>query len=292
VWFLPVSVVVFTTIVAIPLSRYMAWIMDGKYRPPSWLRRFEERIGATARASPCVPDSAAASAAGEQGCGCRRKEWRGVAPRSALDISPARNGMADHVGASPSRDPRSLRRSTRSPARGASQPGLGRRVARPDDDPAPTLGVHRGAAPRSDCSRALAPSSPARPERPRNRRAAWTSGRAAATSAGPRPSASPAGVDLLPERIEVGVRGPVSSACVLRAAGPGRSSRAPRVRVIDPPTRASVDSTSRQRPRPIGLLTPGSHPSILAGGGSTAMNQPPPPGGYGPPPVYPPLLTA
>ena len=44
-WFLPVSVVVFTTIVAIPLSRYMAWIMDGKYRPPRWLRWFEERIG-------------------------------------------------------------------------------------------------------------------------------------------------------------------------------------------------------------------------------------------------------
>jgi K+-transporting ATPase ATPase A chain len=44
-WFLPVSVVVFTTIVAIPLSRYMAWIMDGKYQPPRWLRWFEERIG-------------------------------------------------------------------------------------------------------------------------------------------------------------------------------------------------------------------------------------------------------
>ena len=31
-WFLPISILVVTTILAIPLSRYLAWIMDGKYR--------------------------------------------------------------------------------------------------------------------------------------------------------------------------------------------------------------------------------------------------------------------
>ena len=33
-----------TTILAIPLSRYLAWIMDGKYQPPRLLRWFEERL--------------------------------------------------------------------------------------------------------------------------------------------------------------------------------------------------------------------------------------------------------
>ena len=32
-WFLPIALIVFTLIVAIPLSKYIAWIMDGKYRP-------------------------------------------------------------------------------------------------------------------------------------------------------------------------------------------------------------------------------------------------------------------
>jgi K+-transporting ATPase ATPase A chain len=35
---------VFTTILAIPLSRYMAWIMDGKYTPPRCLAWFEKRL--------------------------------------------------------------------------------------------------------------------------------------------------------------------------------------------------------------------------------------------------------
>ena len=36
-WFLPLALLVTATIVAIPLSRYMAWIMDGKYKPlPIW----------------------------------------------------------------------------------------------------------------------------------------------------------------------------------------------------------------------------------------------------------------
>ena len=32
VWFLPIAIVVAVIVIAIPLSRYVAWIMDGKYR--------------------------------------------------------------------------------------------------------------------------------------------------------------------------------------------------------------------------------------------------------------------
>jgi potassium-transporting ATPase potassium-binding subunit len=35
-----------TTILAIPLSRYLAWIMDGKYQPPRALQWFEKRLDA------------------------------------------------------------------------------------------------------------------------------------------------------------------------------------------------------------------------------------------------------
>ena len=44
IWFLPLALLVVTTICAIPLSRYLAWIMDGKYRAPKLLRWFEERL--------------------------------------------------------------------------------------------------------------------------------------------------------------------------------------------------------------------------------------------------------
>jgi K+-transporting ATPase ATPase A chain len=43
-WFLPISMLVFTTLLAIPMSRYMAWIMDGRYNPPAFLRWFERRL--------------------------------------------------------------------------------------------------------------------------------------------------------------------------------------------------------------------------------------------------------
>ena len=33
IWLLPIALLVTATVVAFPLSRYMAWIMDGKYRP-------------------------------------------------------------------------------------------------------------------------------------------------------------------------------------------------------------------------------------------------------------------
>ncbi|MDR3556310.1 MAG: hypothetical protein P4L55_16270 [Syntrophobacteraceae bacterium] len=38
IWFLPVALLVTSTVVAFPLSRYMTWSMDGKYRPWSVFR--------------------------------------------------------------------------------------------------------------------------------------------------------------------------------------------------------------------------------------------------------------
>jgi K+-transporting ATPase ATPase A chain len=43
-WLLPVSIIVLTIIIAIPLSRYMAKVMDGKYQAPGVLRWFEKRL--------------------------------------------------------------------------------------------------------------------------------------------------------------------------------------------------------------------------------------------------------
>ncbi len=43
-WTLPISLMVFTTLLAIPMSRYMAWIMDGRYHPPAFLRWCEKRL--------------------------------------------------------------------------------------------------------------------------------------------------------------------------------------------------------------------------------------------------------
>jgi K+-transporting ATPase ATPase A chain len=43
-WFLPVSILLVATLLAIPLSRYLAWIMDGQYHPPGFLRWFEQRL--------------------------------------------------------------------------------------------------------------------------------------------------------------------------------------------------------------------------------------------------------
>jgi hypothetical protein len=42
-WFLPAALIVFTLIVAIPLSKYIAWIMEGKYRPWAFLSWIEKR---------------------------------------------------------------------------------------------------------------------------------------------------------------------------------------------------------------------------------------------------------
>lgn len=43
-WFLPAALIAVTLIVAIPLSKYIAWIMDGKYRPWPVLRWVEKRL--------------------------------------------------------------------------------------------------------------------------------------------------------------------------------------------------------------------------------------------------------
>jgi potassium-transporting ATPase potassium-binding subunit len=43
-WLLPLLLIVFTLIIAIPLSKYIAWIMDGKYRPLPLFRWFEARL--------------------------------------------------------------------------------------------------------------------------------------------------------------------------------------------------------------------------------------------------------
>jgi len=43
-WLLPISMLVTTTLLAIPLSKYLAWIMGGKYHAPAFLRWFEERL--------------------------------------------------------------------------------------------------------------------------------------------------------------------------------------------------------------------------------------------------------
>ncbi|MGO8760981.1 MAG: potassium-transporting ATPase subunit KdpA [Desulfobaccales bacterium] len=43
-WLLPLALLATATLVAFPLGRYMAWIMDGKYRPLPVFRWFEKRL--------------------------------------------------------------------------------------------------------------------------------------------------------------------------------------------------------------------------------------------------------
>ena len=43
-WLLPALVLATVVALSIPLSRYMAWVMDGKYHPPRVLRWFEARV--------------------------------------------------------------------------------------------------------------------------------------------------------------------------------------------------------------------------------------------------------
>src|SRR5208337_4064975 len=43
-WLLPLALLATATLVAFPLGRYMAWIMDGKYRPLPVLGWFEKRL--------------------------------------------------------------------------------------------------------------------------------------------------------------------------------------------------------------------------------------------------------
>ncbi|HTU89143.1 MAG TPA: potassium-transporting ATPase subunit KdpA [Gemmataceae bacterium] len=43
VWFLPLLILGTTFVLAVPFGLYLAWIMDGRYRAPGWLRWVEER---------------------------------------------------------------------------------------------------------------------------------------------------------------------------------------------------------------------------------------------------------
>jgi potassium-transporting ATPase potassium-binding subunit len=43
-WTLPILLLAVTIALSIPLSRYFAWIMDGRYRAPRFLAWFEERL--------------------------------------------------------------------------------------------------------------------------------------------------------------------------------------------------------------------------------------------------------
>ena len=43
-WLLPISIIVFTVVIAVPLSRYMAKIMNGNYKAPRLLGWFEKRL--------------------------------------------------------------------------------------------------------------------------------------------------------------------------------------------------------------------------------------------------------
>ena len=44
VWFLPVLILTMTTLLAIPFSRYLAWVMNGNYHAPGILRWIERRV--------------------------------------------------------------------------------------------------------------------------------------------------------------------------------------------------------------------------------------------------------
>jgi K+-transporting ATPase ATPase A chain len=44
-WLFPISVIAIPALLAFPLSRYLAWIMDDHYRPPKLLKWFEDRLG-------------------------------------------------------------------------------------------------------------------------------------------------------------------------------------------------------------------------------------------------------
>src|SRR5262249_62102000 len=44
VWVLPVLVVGTAVALSVPVGRYLAWVMDGRYRAPVWLRWLEGRL--------------------------------------------------------------------------------------------------------------------------------------------------------------------------------------------------------------------------------------------------------
>jgi K+-transporting ATPase ATPase A chain len=44
VWFLPFLIIAITVILSIPVGRYLAWLMDGRYQPARWLAWVERRL--------------------------------------------------------------------------------------------------------------------------------------------------------------------------------------------------------------------------------------------------------
>src|SRR5580658_1432918 len=43
-WLLPILIVAVSVALSIPVGLYLAWINDGRYRPPQWLRWIEKRL--------------------------------------------------------------------------------------------------------------------------------------------------------------------------------------------------------------------------------------------------------
>src|ERR1700722_11975964 len=43
-WFLPTALIVTAVAISIPLSKYLVWIMEGRYKPPRFLAWFEQRL--------------------------------------------------------------------------------------------------------------------------------------------------------------------------------------------------------------------------------------------------------
>ncbi len=43
-WLLPIVILLTTVVLSVPVGRYLAWIMDGRYRTPAVLRWFENRV--------------------------------------------------------------------------------------------------------------------------------------------------------------------------------------------------------------------------------------------------------
>ncbi len=44
VWFLPLAIIGSTVLLSIPVGYFLAWVMDGRYRAPAWLKWLEDRI--------------------------------------------------------------------------------------------------------------------------------------------------------------------------------------------------------------------------------------------------------
>ena len=43
-WLLPLLIVGTTVVLSVPIGFYLAWIADGRYRPPKWLHWVEQRL--------------------------------------------------------------------------------------------------------------------------------------------------------------------------------------------------------------------------------------------------------